>query len=62
MTVVEWGQGKVEALAGDRLMVHIARQSGATGTGGVDDDTRQVSLTGVGERWDGLPTAGPLVG
>ena len=43
VTVVEWGQGKVEALAQDRLEVHIdpARDSGL----------RQVRAVGVGHRW-----------
>ena len=43
VTVVEWGQGKVEALAQDRLEVHIdpARESGL----------RQVLAVGVGHRW-----------
>ncbi len=40
VTVVEWGQGKVELLAPDRLEVAIA---------GLDD--RTVTLHGVGPRW-----------
>lgn len=43
VTVVEWGEGKVEALAGDRLEVHID----PVGDGGL----RQVRVVGVGPRW-----------
>jgi tRNA threonylcarbamoyladenosine biosynthesis protein TsaE len=46
VTVVEWGEGKVEDLAQDRLHVSISRQVGAG-----DDQTRQVEFVGVGERW-----------
>jgi len=45
VTVVEWGDGLVEGLAADRLEVRLARSSDPA------DDTRRVSLTGVGERW-----------
>jgi tRNA threonylcarbamoyladenosine biosynthesis protein TsaE len=46
VTVVEWGEGLVERLAADRLEVRITRS-------GVDDDeTRRVSLRGVGARWE----------
>ena len=43
VTVVEWGRGKVEALAGDRLEVHIEPAP--------DGVLRQVSVVGVGPRW-----------
>ena len=43
VTVVEWGQGKVEALSADRLEVRIAvARSG---------DLRRVHVAGVGPRW-----------
>lgn len=48
VTVVEWGEGLVERLAADRLEVHIVRP------GDDDDESRRVSLRGVGERWDGV--------
>jgi tRNA threonylcarbamoyladenosine biosynthesis protein TsaE len=48
VTVVEWGEGRVERLAADRLEVHIDR------AGGDDDETRQVRLLGVGARWEGV--------
>ncbi|GAB2939818.1 tRNA (adenosine(37)-N6)-threonylcarbamoyltransferase complex ATPase subunit type 1 TsaE [Streptomyces mayteni] len=45
VVVVEWGEGRVEELSDERLHVVIHRTAGA------DDDTREVSLTGVGARW-----------
>jgi tRNA threonylcarbamoyladenosine biosynthesis protein TsaE len=50
VTVVEWGEGKVEALADDRLVVEIARPTGDVDGDG-EDEPRTVSLTGVGARW-----------
>ncbi|MGW5739481.1 MULTISPECIES: tRNA (adenosine(37)-N6)-threonylcarbamoyltransferase complex ATPase subunit type 1 TsaE [Streptomyces] len=44
--VVEWGDGKVEELSDDRLRVVIDRTVGDT-----TDEVREVTLTGVGERW-----------
>lgn len=49
VVVVEWGDGKVEELADDRLRVLIDRAVGDT-----DDERRAVTLVGVGERWAGL--------
>ncbi|WP_407560600.1 tRNA (adenosine(37)-N6)-threonylcarbamoyltransferase complex ATPase subunit type 1 TsaE [Streptomyces sp. 184] len=65
VVVVEWGEGKVEELAEDRLHVVIERSTGdAAGQAatdaddGADDahepdaaDVRHVTLTGVGARW-----------
>ncbi len=48
VTVVEWGAGKVEGLAADRLVVTLARAEGST-----DDETRTVTVTGFGARWTG---------
>lgn len=45
VTLVEWGEGLVEGLAGDRLHVRIERPDDDA------DETRHVSLTGVGDRW-----------
>jgi tRNA threonylcarbamoyladenosine biosynthesis protein TsaE len=45
VTVVEWGEGKVEGLTEDRLELLIERPSDA-------DETRTVTVTGVGARWD----------
>jgi tRNA threonylcarbamoyladenosine biosynthesis protein TsaE len=52
VTVVEWGEGKVETLSQDRLEVTLRRPRG----GDVDPEdasvgTRVVELRGVGERW-----------
>jgi tRNA threonylcarbamoyladenosine biosynthesis protein TsaE len=46
VVVVEWGEGKVEELTEDRLQILIARATGDT-----DDDVRQLTVTGLGERW-----------
>jgi tRNA threonylcarbamoyladenosine biosynthesis protein TsaE len=58
VTVVEWGEGKVEGLAEDRLLVHIERPTGAgTGASVEASDTaepRTVALAGVGRRWAGV--------
>jgi tRNA threonylcarbamoyladenosine biosynthesis protein TsaE len=59
VTVVEWGEGKVEALAADRLEVEVRRPRG--GEGPMDDlaaaAPREVVLRGVGERWAGVDLA-----
>ena len=47
VTVVEWGEGLVEDLAGDRLEVRLERSSDPS------DETRRVLLHGVGQRWAG---------
>ena len=53
VTVVEWGEGKVEGLSDDRLVVVIERPTGDAGApGGDGDEPRTVSLEGVGPRWD----------
>jgi tRNA threonylcarbamoyladenosine biosynthesis protein TsaE len=44
VVVVEWGEGVVERLSDSHLDVQLARH---------DDDTRTVTVTGVGPRWDG---------
>jgi len=49
VTVVEWGEGLVEGLAGDRLEVRISRPVDET------DETRTVEVSGVGPRWESLP-------
>lgn len=51
VVAVEWGEGLVEQLSADRLLVRIDRPSGEA----PDDDpaggSRTVTLTGVGPRW-----------
>jgi len=49
VTVVEWGEGRVEGLSENRLEVQIDRAIGASSSG--DQDSRTVSLNGVGPRW-----------
>lgn len=56
VTVVEWGEGKVEGLADDRLVVEVVRRTGADvevdAQPEVDaDEPRTVTLTGIGPRW-----------
>jgi tRNA threonylcarbamoyladenosine biosynthesis protein TsaE len=45
VTVVEWGEGLVEDLAGARLEIRLERSSD------VGDEARSVTLAGVGDRW-----------
>lgn len=55
VTVVEWGAGLTETLAEDRLDVVIDRARGDA-----VDEGRQVSVRGVGTRWDGIDLAAAL--
>jgi tRNA threonylcarbamoyladenosine biosynthesis protein TsaE len=48
VTVVEWGEGLVEGLSDERLEIHIDRETG--------DDSRTVTLRGVGARWADTPS------
>jgi tRNA threonylcarbamoyladenosine biosynthesis protein TsaE len=48
VTVVEWGEGLVDDLSGDRLEVRIERAVGMA------VETREVQVVGVGPRWDGI--------
>ncbi|MFD0774882.1 tRNA (adenosine(37)-N6)-threonylcarbamoyltransferase complex ATPase subunit type 1 TsaE [Streptomonospora algeriensis] len=45
VTAVEWGEGIAEHLTDERLEITIARHP---------DDTRRVTLTGLGARWSGV--------
>ncbi|GEA86263.1 tRNA (adenosine(37)-N6)-threonylcarbamoyltransferase complex ATPase subunit type 1 TsaE [Cellulomonas cellasea] len=57
VTVVEWGEGLVEALAQDRLEIVLRRPRGDAATGSDDDPSagvRTVTVTAVGERWAGV--------
>lgn len=51
VTLVEWGDGLVEGLAGERLHVAIERPDGAAG------ESREVDIIGVGRRWEGFGPA-----
>ena len=48
VTIVEWGEGKADGLAEDRLVVRIARNLG--GEAG-EDEPRTVTVTALGPRW-----------
>jgi tRNA threonylcarbamoyladenosine biosynthesis protein TsaE len=55
VTVVEWGEGKVEGLSPDRLEVHIAwAVAGARADGRVGDEPRRVGVRPTGPRWAGV--------
>ena len=56
VTVVEWGEGLVEGLAPDRLLLTIVRSVGVEPevAGGVTQEHRVVSIVGVGDRWAGV--------
>lgn len=54
VTLIEWGTGIAEGLADDRLEIDIRR------TLDPEDETRVVSVTGVGERWRGIDLEGAL--
>jgi tRNA threonylcarbamoyladenosine biosynthesis protein TsaE len=66
VTVVEWGEGMAEGLAGERLEVVVRRRRGHAGSGdmaGTDgDDPRHVRVQPVGRRWIGVDLRGVLTG
>lgn len=57
VTLVEWGEGVAEGLAGDRLEIHIDRAHGGDGDPG---EVRHVHVRAVGGRWDEAALAGAL--
>ncbi len=57
VTVVEWGEGIAEALADDRLRVHIARSRGDDA-----EDGRTIKVIPVGARWYGAGVRSRLLG
>lgn len=56
VTVVEWGEGIAEDLAGERLEIVIHRAVGDSEAG----EQRTVLLRGVGDRWPGAALAGAV--
>ncbi len=62
VTVVEWGEGKTEAMSSERLEIAVVRATGGTAgrTGGaidlesMDDGERRIELRPHGSRWDGV--------
>jgi tRNA threonylcarbamoyladenosine biosynthesis protein TsaE len=57
VTVVEWGAGLAETLAGDRLDIEILRAHGDE-----PGDARTLRITGVGPRWAGVDLGSVLGG
>ncbi|WP_251153572.1 tRNA (adenosine(37)-N6)-threonylcarbamoyltransferase complex ATPase subunit type 1 TsaE [Cellulosimicrobium sp. Marseille-Q4280] len=58
VTVVEWGSGLVESLAGDRLEIVLERPRGGVGTDDAPEaGARRVVLRAVGPRWSDLDVA-----
>ena len=52
VTVVEWGEGKVEGLSPDRLQVHIAwAGAGPAADDHVGEEPRRVGFRPTGARW-----------
>jgi tRNA threonylcarbamoyladenosine biosynthesis protein TsaE len=51
VTVVEWGEGKVEDLSDDRLEVGLRRSDGFVVADVAADESRTVSVRPVGRRW-----------
>jgi tRNA threonylcarbamoyladenosine biosynthesis protein TsaE len=47
VTLVEWGEGLVEGLAGSRLEIRIQRSA--------ETELREIDIAGIGERWAGSP-------
>lgn len=67
VTVVEWGEGKVDDLAEDRLLVSVVRPRGdeADVDAGADGDgaePRTVTVVGVGPRWAAVDLDAHLAG
>ncbi|MFH5822115.1 tRNA (adenosine(37)-N6)-threonylcarbamoyltransferase complex ATPase subunit type 1 TsaE [Georgenia sp. AZ-5] len=64
VTVVEWGEGKVEALAEDRLEVEVRRPRGGDDAAGAEElaeeSPREIVVRPVGPRWDGVDLAAAL--
>ncbi|WP_435738792.1 tRNA (adenosine(37)-N6)-threonylcarbamoyltransferase complex ATPase subunit type 1 TsaE [Cellulosimicrobium sp. PMB13] len=55
VTVVEWGSGLVESLAGDRLEIVLERPRGGVSTDDAPEaGARRVVLRAVGPRWSDL--------
>ena len=64
VTVVEWGEGKAEGLAPDRLEVVLRRARGGESrpASGGGADARSVTVRPVGTRWHGTDLAAALLG
>ena len=69
VTVVEWGEGKVEALSADRLEIHVGRPRGSDGAPDASTPlleelgapaAREVEVRPVGQRWAGVDLGAAL--
>ncbi|KWX03699.1 hypothetical protein TH66_12920 [Carbonactinospora thermoautotrophica] len=60
VTVVEWGEGKVEGLSENRLEILITRRRGEPAADPDAPDVREVRITGIGPRWAGVDLAGVI--
>ena len=76
VTLVEWGEGKVEALADDRLEIAVSRPRGGldpravvgaddgaqtvTDLAGADDGRRTIAVSAFGPRWAGVDPGADL--
>ena len=59
VTVVEWGDGKTEAMSEERLAIEVRRASGGQAQHDIDlehmdDGRRRIVLRAHGHRWDGV--------
>ena len=70
VTVVEWGDGLAEALATDRLRIHLSRPRGDRTEAGTapeallldGDEPRTITVEPAGARWNGVPFRELLAG
>jgi tRNA threonylcarbamoyladenosine biosynthesis protein TsaE len=59
VTVVEWGEGLAEGLAGERLEIHIDRSVHGAASAA---EPRRVRIAGVGQRWNDAELRAALSG
>ena len=53
IVLVEWGKGLLEGVSDNWLEIEISRDEPAVVTGS-DSETRQVTITAFGDRWQGV--------
>lgn len=68
VTVVEWGEGKIEGLSQSRLQIRVERPHGQAPDAafdgvidleGLDDGKRRLIIEAIGPRWEGVEFAFP---
>ncbi len=64
VTVVEWGEDKVEGLSEDRLELRLVRRDGAAGAASDEAaaDPRVLVVRPVGKRWESVDLDAVLAG